>query len=100
MWIWGSERSGTLLPGVAGVLSRYEKGERLAYCVTSTPTPRTQRVVLYQLLKLTDLQPRGCAEPPPLLIHDYRCSGVFGSVVWFVCGYVLGFLRVLGPLLP
>lgn len=37
---------------------------------------------------------------PPSYIHDYRCFGVFGSGVCVLCGCVLGFLRVLRPLLP
>ena len=37
---------------------------------------------------------------PPLYIHDYRCSSVFGSGVCLLGGYVLGFLRVLRPLSP
>ncbi len=32
----------------------------------------------------------GCAETGVNINSDYRCFGVFGSTVWFVCGYVLG----------
>jgi len=41
-----------------------------------------------------------CAETGCSIICDYRCFGVFGSVVVGLGGYVLGILRVLRPLSP
>lgn len=41
-----------------------------------------------------------CAEMGGRKYSDYRCFGEFGSFVVGLGGYVLGFLRVLRPLLP